>query len=147
MVLVGTLSGGASATTAGAVENYQRSATKVSLSYYGGVRHTNGLQEERIVIEVVLDKENVALVLVSGALHHDIQRTLRKVTTSVLHSTGMCSTEVLTSSSMSKNATERASCTPMSGSASFFTTCHPRRPDPSELQPATPFAHGTERTR
>ena len=57
MVLVNAVASGACTATACSVEN-------------------DGLQEERIVVEVVLHEEDIALPLVPGTLYHDVQGTL-----------------------------------------------------------------------
>lgn len=108
-------------------------------------RLTDSLQEERVVVEVVLNEENISLPLRSSPLHHDIQRALTK---RYEYRMMQAVTEPqLASSSMSRNASDRASCTPTSGPTSFRTTSQPLRPFPSPLQPGTPFAQGTDSTK
>lgn len=58
-----------------------------------------------------------------------------------------CSIHKLTSSSMSKNAADRASWMPDRGVAPLRTTVQPLRPLPSASHPATPFSHGADSTR
>ena len=57
MVLINAIASGTCTATARSVEN-------------------DSLQEERIVVEVVLHEEDIALSLVPGTLYHDVQGTL-----------------------------------------------------------------------
>jgi hypothetical protein len=101
---------------------------------------TDGFEEERIVVKVILDEHHVSLTLFSSALDQDVQSTLRKGAQILMP--GNWERE-LTSSSMSTNTTPLASRNSSKMLLSRPSTDHPRRPLPSGPQPATPLRQAT----
>lgn len=110
--------------------------------------HTDRLHKECIIVEVILNEQDIPLTLLSRPLYHDIERTL-KINGSIMRA-GINTlpiphrkqSKLLTSSSMSRNATPRASETVSKSPTSFLTffhpllapsTLHPRTPDPPQL--------------
>ena len=103
-------------------------------------RRTDGLQEKRVEVKVVLHELNVSLARAACPLHHYIKSALL-LSVNVRNTQRMG--QQLTSSSMSRKDTPRASLTASNCPTPLLATFHPRRPWPCP-QPMAPDPHGTE---
>lgn len=56
------------------VENWNTDVREEARMVYR--RFTNGFEEERVVVKIILDEPDIPLTLFSSTLHHDIQSSL-----------------------------------------------------------------------
>lgn len=106
------------------------------------MNHTDRLQKEGVIVEIILDKRDRTTPLRARSLHNNIQCPLSCTIT--LYSLTDTRQELRTSSSMSINEPPRASYTASKLSAPLSSSLKPRRPRPRWSQPARPLVHGSE---